>query len=240
MTSRSTLARTRAAPVAVGLDRDAVITGAIAEIDVHGLAAFSLRGLARRLGVNASVIVWHVSNRDVVLAEVVARVLGKVVLTHDPDAGWDARLRTLFGRFRDAVRRHPNVAPLIGADIVSNIRPDFALVESILSSLVEAGVPDERLAATYNAVQASLVGFVTQEFARMPSEDVAAWQAEIRRGLATLDPARHPELARRLPALTNRSFVLRWQNGADMPMDDAFAAHVELVIQGVGSLQRGT
>lgn len=223
----------RAAPVAVGLSRDAIVHAALAEIDGKGLGVFSLRGLARSLGVNASVIVWHIGNRDVVVAEVISLVLRDVVPPRLPGQPWQAWLRGLFARFRDAVRRHPNTAPLIGADTVSNLRPDLALVEAILSVLVEAGVPDGRLCETYNAVQAALVGFVTQELAQMPTEDLPSWQSGIQANLATADAARYPQVARLLPQLANRAFILRWQNGATAPMDGSFELFVDFIVAGL-------
>lgn len=223
----------RAAPVAVGLSRETIVEAALAEIDTKGLSAFSLRGLARSLGVNASVIVWHIGNRDAVVAEVIRLVLQDSVPPRLPGQGWQDWLRSLFARFRDAVRRHPNTAPLIGADTVSNLRPDFALVEAVLSVLVEAGVPEERLCETYNAIQAALVGFVTQELARMPTEDLPSWQSSIQANLAEADAARYPNLVRLLPRLTNRAFILRWQNGAAAPMDSSFEIFVNCIIGGL-------
>lgn len=225
--------RSRAAPIAVGLSREAILEAALAEIDSKGLSAFSLRGLARSLGVNASVIVWHIGNRDTVVAEVIRLVLQDSVPSRRPGQSWQEWLRSLFVQFRDAVRRHPNTAPLIGADTVSNLRPDFALVEAVLSVLVEAGVPEERLCETYNAIQAALVGFVTQELARMPTEDLPSWQSGIQSNLAEADVERYPNLVRLLPRLTNRAFILRWQNGAAAPMDSSFAIFVNCIIGGL-------
>lgn len=226
----------RAAPVAVGLSRDAVIDAALAEIDRAGLAAFSLRGLARSLGVNASVVAWHVGNRDVVLAEVTAAVLRDIVPARVGDQAWQDRLRDLFRRFRAALHRHPNTAPLIGAGIVANLRPDLPLVEALLTALEQAGVADDRLVETYNAVQAALVGFVTQELASMPTEDLPKWQTGIQASLAAVDRAAYPRLARHMPRLLNRAFVLRWQNGAEAPMDGSFDVYVDCIIIGVSAM----
>ncbi|WP_158600929.1 TetR/AcrR family transcriptional regulator C-terminal domain-containing protein [Teichococcus wenyumeiae] len=217
----------------MGLNRKAILQAALNEIDTKGLSVFSLRGLARSLGVNASVIVWHIGNRDTVLAEVIRLVLEDSVPPRQPGQAWQDWLRSLFTRFRDAVRQHPNTAPLIGADTVSNLRPDFALVEAILSVLVEAGVPEERLCETYNAVQAALVGFVTQELARMPTEDLPSWQSVIQANLAEADAARYPHLVRLLPRLMNRAFILRWQNGAAAPMGSSFEVFVDCIIMGL-------
>jgi TetR/AcrR family tetracycline transcriptional repressor len=226
-------ASSRAAPVAVGLSRETILDAALAEIDGKGLGAFSLRGLARSLGVNASVVVWHVGNRDVVMAEVVRLVLQDSVPPRLPGQTWQEWLRSLFSQFRNAVRRHPNTAPLIGADTVSNLRPDFDLVEAILSVLAEAGVPEDRLCETYNALQAALVGFVTQELARMPTEDLPSWQSGIQANLTGADATRFPHIVRLLPRLTNRAFILRWQNGAAAPMDSSFEVFVTCIIAGL-------
>ena len=225
----------RAAPRAVGLTREAVIAAALEEIDATGLPGFSIRGLARRLGVNPTVVVWHLGNRNMVLAEVVNAVQGDLVPARPPHQGWQDRLRQIFARSREAVRRHPNVAPLIGAEIVSNVRSDFRLAEALLEALAEAGFTGAALCRAYNATHAALVGFTTQELAQMPGEDLPGWQAGMREHLTRADPRTHPILARELPHLANRAFILRWQNGVDAPMDESFALYVDCFIAGLAA-----
>lgn len=225
----------RAAPRAIGLTRDAVVAAALEEIDDRGLHGFSLRSLARRLGVNATVIVWHLGNRNAVLAEVVKAVQRELVPPRPPGQPWQDRLRQIFTRSRDAVRQHPNVAPLIGAEIVSNARPDLGLVEALLEALCEAGFAGVALRDAYNATHAALVGFTTQELAQMPSEDLAGWQAEMRDHLTRADAAAYPILAREMPLLANRAFILRWQNGVEAPMHDAFAMYMDCFIAGLAA-----
>lgn len=229
----------RAPPRAVGLTREAVIAAALEEIDAIGLHGFSIRGLARRLGVNPTVVVWHLGNRNMVLAEVVQAVQRDLVPPRPAGQGWQERLRQVFLRSREAVRRHPNVAPLIGAEIVSNARPDLGLVEALLEALSEAGFAGDALRRAYNATQAALVGFTTQELAQMPGEDLPGWREEMRQHLGRTDPAAHPILAREMPRLRNRAFILRWQNGVEMPMDDAFAFYVDCFIAGLAARAPG-
>jgi hypothetical protein len=83
---------------------------------------------------------------------------------------------------------HPNTAPLLGAQLVSNIATSLDLVEGILAALTAGGFAGRRLAAAYNAVAAAMVAFPTQELLPMP-EDAPAWQAVVR---ARLDGARPP------------------------------------------------
>lgn len=225
----------RAAPRAVGLTPEAVIAAALEEIDSHGLHGFSMRSLARRLGVNATVIVWHLGNRNAVLAEVVKTVQRDLVPPRPPGQSWQERLRQIFTRSRDAVRQHPNVAPLIGAEIVSNARPDLGLVEALLEVLCEAGFEGVALRDAYNATHAALVGFTTQELAQMPSEDLAGWRTEMQDHLARADAEAHPILAREMPRLANRAFILRWQNGVEVPMHDAFTMYVDCFVAGLAA-----
>lgn len=218
--------------MAVGLTRDAIVAAALAEIDRSGLDAFSLRALARTLGVKPNTIAWHVGSRDLLFAEVVALLMRDVAPPRDGTLTWQGWVRALFARYRAVIRRHPHAAALVGAGIVSNVRADFAFVEAILATLAEAGFPDAIIGDAYCAVQAAMIGFTTQEFSRMP-DDVAGWREAMRGRLAKIDPLSHPTLARHLPRLANQAFVLRWQNGTEAPLDSGFAMFTNCVIAGL-------
>lgn len=222
----------RALPVAVGLTREAIVAAAIAEIDRSGLDGFSLRALARTLGVKPNSIAWHVGSRDMLLAEVVADLLQDLAPPRDGSLTWQGWILTLFRRYRAVIRRHPHAAPLVGAGIVSNVKADFGLVEAILATLADAGFPDAVLGDLYCAVQAAMIGFTTQEFSRMP-DDVNGWRDAVRARLDGVDASTYPTLARQLPRLANRAFVLRWQNGADAPLDSGFETFAACVIAGL-------
>jgi TetR/AcrR family transcriptional regulator, tetracycline repressor protein len=214
------------------LDRDAIVAAALREIDEHGLDAFSVRQLAKRLGVYPTAITWHVSTRDRLLAEVAALALADILPPGFPDS-WQTYLRQLLHRFREAIRRHPNIAPLIGTQLVANRGVDLAFVERLLAALAHAGFTGPKLVAAYNAVIAALVGFPTQEFAPIPGEATKAWQQAIRARLKRVDAFAYPVLAANMPRLANQAFILRWQNGSAQPLDASFEAFVEIVIAGL-------
>jgi hypothetical protein len=119
----------------------------------------------------------------------------------------------------------------VGAHLVGNLSIDFDFVEGVLAALRDAGLTGEQLVAGYNAVIAALIGFVIQEFSPVPAE--AAWQADVQKRLLAVDPAAYPVLAANLPLLANKAFILRWQNGAEAPLDDSFRSFVEQVIVGL-------
>ena len=96
------------------LTRDRIVAAALELLDQGGLSAFSVRDVAKALGVYPAAIYWHVPTRNALLALMVAHVLRDLA----PKGGaraWQDWLRALFRRYRNAVRRHPNIAPLIGA-----------------------------------------------------------------------------------------------------------------------------
>jgi AcrR family transcriptional regulator len=217
------------------LTRERIVATALRLLDESGLAEFSVRDVAKALGVYPAAIYWHVPTRNALLAEMVAHVLRDL----DPgrtDGGWQDWLRALFIGYRRAVRRHPNIAPLIGAQLVSNASLDFDLIERMLEVLRGAGFRDQNLIAAFNVVVAAQVGFVTLEFAPLPAEDPGGWAADMRRLIGSVSAERHPLLAAHLPRMANRSFHVRWQNGTEVSLDAYFEAYVDTVIKGLEGL----
>lgn len=219
----------------VALGRHVIVRAALAEIDARGLAKFNLRSLAARLDVYPTAIYWYVPTKNHLLAEVAAAVFRNLMPPHC-DTDWRGYLRQLFTRYRASVRRHPNVAPLVGAHLIGNLSIELDFVEGILSALTQAGLRDAALVAGYNAIIATLVGYVVQEFSPLPERGTARWQASVRQRLQGLDEHRYPQLTRHLPQLANKAFILRWQNGAEAPLGRSFKQFVELVVAGIEAL----
>lgn len=220
---------------ATQLSRETIINAAMELIDRDGLEAFSIRRLAQHLSVYPTALYWYVPNRNALLAEVITQVLSGI--TPDSGPAWTDWLRRLFQNFRDAVRKHPNVAPLIGAQLVSNASIDFAMIERILFTLEKAGFRDSVIRHAYNAVVTAMASFVTHEFAAKPTEKVDDWEAGLKRTIRDLDTDRFPTLGRYLPELENRAFIMRWQNGSEVPLDDSFEIFVDVVVMGLERLR---
>lgn len=219
-------------PAAGALSKAGIVAAALELIDAHGLAAFSLRDVARRLHVYPTALYWHVPGRNALLAEVVAHALRDIVPSYDP-ADWRGWLRGLFRRYRAAVHGHPNIAPLIGAQLVSNEGVDARMIDGILAALTHAGYGDRDIVDAYNVVIATMCGFVTMELAPLPAEEPAGWAAALESRIRALGSLDHPTLARHLPGMANCAFILRWQNGVEVPLDRSFEAFIDSVIRGL-------
>ena len=222
----------RAVAAKPSLSRERILSGTLALIDRDGVAALSLRGLARSLGVFPTAIYWHVPNRNELIGGAVALALRQVG-AEPPGGPWQSRLRALFRRFRKAVRRHPHLAPVIGHELVSNGALDLPMLEQIVGALEDAGFDAEALVEAYNVVVAALCGFVTLELAALPADEPRAWAQAHRARLAQIPRADHPALARHLDRLRDRAFILRWSPGTTKPMTASFEAWIDVVITGL-------
>lgn len=219
------------------LTKQRIAEVALAQIDEFGLGAFSMREVAAQLGVYPATVHWHVSTREALLAEVAAAIMAGVT----PPAGkleWQAWIAELFRRCRDAVQQHPNVAQLLGAQLVSNGSLPTELVEGVLAALTEAGFEGEPLLEAYNCVIAAMLGFLTMEFSPLPADNTQAWAEELRERVHTIRPLDHPVLARNLPLLANRAFIVRWDNGTTVPLDSSFERHIQMTIDGLEAFAR--
>jgi AcrR family transcriptional regulator len=212
------------------LSKAQIVDSALRLIDEKGLQSFSVRNLAKTLECYPTAIYWYTPSRYFLIAEIITVVLADVV--PDLSLGWQDWLRALFRRYREAISKHPNVAPLIGVNLVSNAAVDLDLIEGALAKLHEAGFRDEALINAYNAVIGGMVGFTTQEFAMLPP-DVEELEANLKDVPQRIDSGQHPHLAQLAPRMLGSAFILRWQNGAAQPMDGAFATYVEAFVTGL-------
>jgi TetR/AcrR family tetracycline transcriptional repressor len=220
--------------ISVGLSRDRIVEAALRLIDESGLESFSVREVARMLGVYPTALYWHIAGgRNALLAEVASTTLRDVAPPFSVGDDWADWIRTLFHQCRDSLRHHPNVAPLLGAQLVSNAGVDPALVERALSALTEAGFRGERLVDAYNAVIAAMLGYVTLELSPIPVDDPYGWAKELEHKIRNLSPSEYPRLMTNLDKFANRAFVVRWQSGVDVPLPGGFNLYVEALIVGL-------
>lgn len=232
------MARKPAAPPAEGLTRERIIEAALARLDSDGIAGFSLREVARDLGCYPTALYWHVGGgRDALLAAAAGAALADVA-PPAASADWQGWLRELFRRYRAAIRRHPGVAPLLGGQLLSNAGVDVSLVEAMLANLTRAGFEGEALLRAYNVAVAAMIGFATLELASVPPDGAAPLREMMQVRLAEVDAARHPVLAANLALLTNRAFILRWEDGRAAPMEASFEAFLDAVLDGLDALPR--
>lgn len=212
-----------------------IVDAALAEIDEHGLELFTIRRLAKRLNVYPATIYWYMGSKEIILSEVLKLVMAPTAID-DLSGFWRDRLRLLFQRVRSAIRAHPHTASLIGGTLVPNATADLRFVESVLRIVSDAGLTGPLMVAGYNSIIAALVGFVSEEFAVMPEKGTEPLRALIEKRLYGLPHDSYPLLQENLPLMLNRTFVLRWENGATAPMDRSFSHFTDMIVLGIEGL----
>jgi len=234
MTEDTRQKRSQGRAAAIGLTKAQVLEAAIALIDEVGTEGFSIRELSRRLNVYPAAIYWHLGGAKADLfAEMSATITSDLMRPEDIAADWRDTLRELFHRYRRAAQQHPHLAQMIGAQLSANGPQHTRLAEIILGALRQAGYDGQPLVDAMSALVGGLFGFVTMELSPLPANAEPGWGARFSAALDELPAEDYPETQRVLPLLRNRAFILRWSNGATVPLDSAFEMLVESLIRGL-------
>lgn len=124
-----------------GLTAELVARTALELADDGGLAALTVRGVARRLGVEPMSLYNHFANKDALLDTVWTQVLRHGVLPDDhPADTWQAYARDTAHRYRAALLEHPNVLPLM-AERSARTAEALDLVQQTVRGLTSRGAP---------------------------------------------------------------------------------------------------
>lgn len=213
------------------LSRETVVARAVAVIERDGFEAFSMRGLARDLGVHPAAVYWHIADRAALLAEVTGGVLAEVP-NPDDALPWDVWLVEYARGYRRVLQRHPRIAPLIN-NLGSNTTASFPSAEGVLFHLHRAGFRGQALVDAYNVFLGTVIGFVTLELAPRPTDADPTWATARQDELEQVDAANFPTLAEHRPLMANRAFVTRWVPGNEAPLDSGFEALLDVVVTGL-------
>lgn len=187
------------------IDRAAVVTRARALIEAEGLAALTMRRLARELEVSPMSLYHHVADKDELLVLVLDAQVADVTFPAPlPDPR--ARIIAYAAFLRGILDAHPWVLEAItsGERFAPRILP---LVESMLEAFHECGLAPEPAYLAYRAVWFQLLGELTYRHAADRSRAADERPTAAARTILELDPEATPLLAtatRAWPAVAER------------------------------------
>lgn len=124
------------------LSREALVDAALRVLDRDGLEGLSMRRLGEELGTGAASLYWHVANKDELLELVLDRVIGEIELPPLEPAHWQERLKELYRRSHEVLRRHGQVARISLGRIPVGPKA-LEIMEWQLALLRGAGLPDK-------------------------------------------------------------------------------------------------
>jgi TetR/AcrR family tetracycline transcriptional repressor len=157
----------------VALDKQQIVTEAIALLDADGLDGVTLRKLAARLGVQKPTLYWHLPNKAALITAIADAILEqhfREMVPPDPGQRWQDWLIELAERLRGALLAHPDGARVISASQLSQRMA--AISELAMSALVARDVSMRQARLIVLTVEHFTVGHVLEEQA--PRPDVTA------------------------------------------------------------------
>jgi len=190
-----------------GVDREGVVTAALALLDEGGLSAMTMRRLATTLDVEAASLYAHIGSKDDLVDAVLDRVLDSVELP-DPDPDARGYLIRAFGDYRATLLRHPAVV-LLMTERARMSNSQVRLAGRSIELLQDAGLSMRAAVNTHITMVAFTLGFILQEVSRPTTPTGPA--------PANLDPAIAPVLK----TLAERSVVERFEVGLQLILDGA-------------------
>lgn len=202
------------------LDRQRIITEAVALLDADGLDGVTTRKLAARLGVRSPTLYWHLPNKAALVTAIAEAILGEQfgeMSPPEPDERWQDWLIGLAERLRRALLAHPD-----GARIISTAQLSLtmaAISELAMSTLVARGVSLRHARVIVLTVERFTVGHVLEEQAPRPEGDA------LKDFDMTTFTEQHPTL---IAAITDY-----FQPGRTV--DDLFRECLEVVIEGASA-----
>ncbi|GAA0902710.1 TetR/AcrR family transcriptional regulator [Pseudonocardia zijingensis] len=196
------------------LTDDQLVAAALAVVDRDGLAALTMRAVARELGVATMGLYRYVADRSALELLVVDHVFRTVDLEL-PDSSWEDRIRLLLDRIRVAVARHPAVVPLVLRH--RQAAPgSLRLIETMLEALTDGGFTGTERVLAQRTLIGHLLGF-------LQNEHHAALSGPGTIVMSELSPDDYPLLAR--TAADARS----------VPPDEEFRRGLDIVLRGLSS-----
>jgi TetR/AcrR family transcriptional regulator, tetracycline repressor protein len=194
-----------------------VVEAALELLDEVGLEGLSVRGLARKLGVQVGALYWHVEGKQDLLEAITDRMMQELSLSGGLGGEWEDLVAELAHRLRGVLLSHRDGARVLVSSLGLGPNPAES-AEVVLGTLREAGFPLELAAYAMNTVASFVTGFVlTEQSALIESEKFQGVPDEM---IETIDPSRFPNLA-------------EWVGTPHRSRDEVFAAQIRMIINGL-------
>jgi AcrR family transcriptional regulator len=145
------------------VDHDEIVETALGIVDDEGIEALSMRRLGKDLSVDPMAIYHHISGKPELLDALVDRVMAEVDLSvDDPELPWQERVRRMAYAYRDVLKRHPHLLPVI-ADGRARMFGGLAPANTLLSIFDAAGLPRSKWLIAMSAFSSWILGSTLSE-----------------------------------------------------------------------------
>ena len=192
------------------LTRARIAEAAVALIDTEGEQKFTMRRLARALGVDPMAVYHHLPNKAAVVHEAVEAVVARCALP-EPAGPWPDRVRTICRAFRGLASAHPGMFPLVSVH-QHFVPSDHRVFEALLAAVSEAGLTDRETVWAASALLGYAAGFALDEL----TGTVRALTEAERTTLRALPDAEFPATKRLIDAVVTTDLDREFAFGLDI------------------------
>lgn len=211
----------------VTLTPQTVVEGGLALAEAEGLAAVTVRRLAKDLDVTPMALYWHFRSKDELLEGMAARIFDEVDLSVEASATWQEQLRALLGSMVGVLRAHPSTAILLSTRTASS-EGSLRATEVMLDILRRGGFSPTEATQIARHALSTVVNLISGEpgvVARGESGEVIDDRRRARLFLEVLPPERYPRLVEAATPLSE---------GVDP--DTYFAFGLDLLLAGIEAM----
>jgi AcrR family transcriptional regulator len=199
------------------LSREAIVDTALAILDAEGIAAVTVRRLARELDTGAASLYWHVASKEQILELVYDRILGELELPEPDPSRWDDQIREVARSSYDVFAAH-NDAALLSIGTVPFGPNGLRMIEWMLALLRGAGAPDE-IAGFFGDLLGRFIDASVLEEARARDVLDPEQMAMMADYIQALPPEQFPNILAMIPTMFSGDAESRFELGLDFLLD---------------------
>ena len=208
------------------LTRQRVLEAALQLIDRDGLEGFSMRKLGAMLGVEAMSLYNHIENKGALFDGVIEVLVLQVAYPERPTATPREELWTYIHAFRDVLRAHPRVLPLVATNPFRT-PATLAVLDRLLATVHRANVHGVQAIYALQSIAGFVIGQTLLDVGRTPvvgfepgAAGPVVWQR--------FPAERYPALHAALPAIAQWSPDQEFDFGLQALFQSIFGGNVNV------------
>jgi AcrR family transcriptional regulator len=198
---------------------ETIVAAAIEVLDEEGVAGFSMRRVAERLGTGPASLYAHVAGRDELLELVFDELVGQVPLPELDPARWREQLREMLRGLRDILASHRDAA-LAGIGHVPTSPQTLRGAEALVAVMRAGGLSDRVAALGFDQLILYVCACAFEsglyDHSGMSGEEISRYFEEVHAFYNALPPQRFPVLASLAPELSGPGREERFDFGIDV------------------------
>lgn len=213
-------------PHEVALDQSQIVQAALALLDEAGFDGLTMRNLAKKLGVQAASLYWHVRNKQDLLSLLAEEICAPM---REPDRTlpWQNQLEAMAIEYRQVLLAHRDASQVLASSGGPSGPERLRLTELALRTLLDAGFSQKDAAYAGMLMNDFVIMSVLEEtrFANVEIEDASEDpSAAVQYWVESLPPNEYPSL------VTLANYLTHFDG------DERFRFGIELLRNGLESL----